>query len=256
MYLALETSQLSKTKTLVALVAARPEDNYDRYENFDVDELVSNLRLLKSYAACFLGEGKCTAEGNDFKKWIPEAVQSNCGKCSDHQKHLVGKVIKACIDKLPEEWNKLNAIHNPDGKYDEKLKDLPGKIRKLNKMKFLVILALVALAAARPEANYEKYENFDVDELVSNLRLLKSYVACFIGEGKCTPEGSDFKEWIPEAVQSNCGKCSDNQKHLVGKVIKACMEKLPEEWKKLNALHNPDGKYDEGLKNFLDNYGH
>ncbi|XP_061384084.1 ejaculatory bulb-specific protein 3-like [Danaus plexippus] len=107
---------------LVALVAARPEDNYDRYENFDVDELVSNLRLLKSYAACFLGEGKCTAEGNDFKKWIPEAVQSNCGKCSDHQKHLVGKVIKACIEKLPEEWNKLNAIHNPDGKYDENLK--------------------------------------------------------------------------------------------------------------------------------------
>ncbi|CAG9563928.1 unnamed protein product [Danaus chrysippus] len=122
-------------------------------------------------------------------------------------------------------------------------------------MKLLVFLTLVAVATARPEDSYEKYENFDVEELVSNVRLLKSYIACFLGEGKCTPEGNDFKKWIPESVQSNCGKCSDHQKHLVGKVIKASMDKLPEEWKKLNALHNPDGKYDEGVKNFVEKYG-
>ncbi|CAG9563927.1 unnamed protein product [Danaus chrysippus] len=57
-------------------------------------------------------------------------------------------------------------------------------------MKFLVILAFIALATTRPEDNYDRYENFDVDELVSNLRLLKFYGARFMGEGKCSPEGN------------------------------------------------------------------
>ncbi|CAG9563929.1 unnamed protein product [Danaus chrysippus] len=121
-------------------------------------------------------------------------------------------------------------------------------------MKFLIILALVALASARPDENYDRYEYFDVDELVSNVRLLKAYIKCFLGEGKCTPEGSEFKKWIPDAIQSNCGKCSDKQKHIVGRVIKAIIDNLPEEWNKLNAMHNPDGKYDEIMKNFLDKY--
>ncbi|OWR55719.1 chemosensory protein precursor [Danaus plexippus plexippus] len=97
-------------------------------------------------------------------------------------------------------------------------------------MKFSVILALVALVAAPPEDNYDRYENFDVDELASNL------------------------QWIPDAVQSNCGKFSENQKHIIGRVNKAFIDKLPEEWKKLKAIHNPGGKYVEGPKNVLDKY--
>lgn len=64
-------------------------------------------------------------------------------------------------------------------------------------MKLFIVLSLVVLAVARPDEYYDlKYESFDVDEMVSNDRLLKAYALCFIGDGKCTAEGSDFKSKI------------------------------------------------------------
>ncbi|XP_064073836.1 allergen Tha p 1-like [Vanessa tameamea] len=123
-------------------------------------------------------------------------------------------------------------------------------------MKLILVLAFVAVVAARPDDDYSRYENFDVTELTENNRLLKAYTECFLGTGKCTPEGSDFKKWIPQSVQDNCSKCSEKQKTLVAKVIIATKEKLAEQWEKLNKLHNPEGKFDKTLSEFLEKYGH
>ncbi|CAH2089629.1 unnamed protein product [Euphydryas editha] len=123
-------------------------------------------------------------------------------------------------------------------------------------MKLLIVLAFVAVAAARPDSDYSRYENFNIDEITGNKRVLKAYCDCFLGVGKCTPEGSDFKTWIPESVHNSCGKCSENQKVLVSKVIIAIQEKLPEDWVKLNKEYDPDSKYVEALKEFLHKYGH
>lgn len=61
-------------KTIVALCAlmavalARPEETYsDTWDNFNAQELVDNVRLLKNYGKCFLDQGPCTSEGQDFK---------------------------------------------------------------------------------------------------------------------------------------------------------------------------------------------
>ncbi|XP_045452259.1 ejaculatory bulb-specific protein 3-like [Melitaea cinxia] len=123
-------------------------------------------------------------------------------------------------------------------------------------MKLLIVLAFVAVVAARPEDDYSRYENFNVDEITGNTRLLKAYCECFLGVGKCTAEGKDFKKWIPEAIQDNCSKCSEKQKVLISKMIIAIQEQLSEEWVKLNKEFNPDSKYDEKLKEFLAKYGH
>lgn len=62
-------------------------------------------------------------------------------------------------------------------------------------MKLLIVLALVVLAVASPDGDHydSKYDSFNVDELIQSPRLLKSYAHCFIGDGKCTPEGKEFK---------------------------------------------------------------
>lgn len=62
-------------------------------------------------------------------------------------------------------------------------------------MKVFIVLTLVALVAARPDDDHydSKYDDFDVNELISNERLMKAYAHCFNGVGKCTPEGTDFK---------------------------------------------------------------
>lgn len=61
-------------------------------------------------------------------------------------------------------------------------------------MKLLVVLALVAVALARPSEFYDnKYDNFNVDEMVGNIRLLKAFTLCILEEGSCSPEGSEIK---------------------------------------------------------------
>ncbi|XP_046970506.1 allergen Tha p 1-like [Vanessa cardui] len=123
-------------------------------------------------------------------------------------------------------------------------------------MKLILVIAFVAAVAARPDEDFSRYENFDVTQLTDNDRLLKAYTECFLGNGKCTPEGNDFKNWIPQSVQDNCSKCSENQKTLVAKVVIAIKGKLADEWVKLNKLYNPDGKFDTSLSEFLEKYGH
>lgn len=60
-------------------------------------------------------------------------------------------------------------------------------------MKTFVVLSCLVLSALAADKYNSKYDNFDVETLISNDRLLKSYVNCFLDKGKCTAEGSDFK---------------------------------------------------------------
>lgn len=58
----------------------------------------------------------------------------------------------------------------------------------------LILCALVAIVASRPEETYNPlYDNFDAKEVAGNVRLLKNYAKCFVDQGPCTAEGSDFK---------------------------------------------------------------
>lgn len=38
-----------------------------------------------------------------------------------------------------------------------------------------------------------KYDNFDVDSVLNNQRLLRNYMKCILGEGQCTKEGTEVK---------------------------------------------------------------
>lgn len=61
-------------------------------------------------------------------------------------------------------------------------------------MKFvLLLLALCALASAKPQLYTTKYDDFDVDEVLNNRRLLVNYMNCVLDKGKCTKEGKELK---------------------------------------------------------------
>nr|XP_053615029.1 uncharacterized protein LOC128677888 [Plodia interpunctella] len=105
---------------VVAAVVARPEEAgfYNpQYDTFNAEELAENVRLLKNYGKCFLDEGPCTAEGSDFKKVIPEALKTSCGRCTPKQRVLVRTVIKAFQTKLPDIWEELVNKNDPERKY-------------------------------------------------------------------------------------------------------------------------------------------
>jgi len=48
---------------------------------------------------------------------LPDALETDCSKCSDKQKAASIKVVRFLIDNKKEEWEKLEAKYNPTGAY-------------------------------------------------------------------------------------------------------------------------------------------
>jgi hypothetical protein len=56
-----------------------------------------------------------------------------------------------------------------------------------------VLLLAVLSAADKPKTYTTKYDNVDVDSILSNNRILTNYIKCMLDEGPCTPEGRELK---------------------------------------------------------------
>ncbi|XP_062705569.1 ejaculatory bulb-specific protein 3-like [Aedes albopictus] len=112
---------------------------------------------------------------------------------------------------------------------------------------FVVILALFAVAAARPQEDKytTKYDSIDIDEILKSDRLFKNYYNCLLDTGACTPEGNELKRVLPDALENNCSKCSEKQQMSSTKIIKFLTENKPEEWVALKSKYDPDNKYVE-----------
>ncbi|XP_050681480.1 allergen Tha p 1-like [Leptidea sinapis] len=105
---------------LFAFVSARPELYTDRYDNVDLDEILSNRRLLIPYVKCILDQGKCSPDGKELKSHIKEALEENCGKCTDTQKKGTRRVIGHFINNESDYWNQLKAKYDPKNQYSVK----------------------------------------------------------------------------------------------------------------------------------------
>ncbi|XP_045523691.1 allergen Tha p 1-like [Pieris brassicae] len=116
----------------------------------------------------------------------------------------------------------------------------------------LVLAAVVAAAVGLPADTYNPaYDNFNAQELVDNVRLLNNYGKCFLEQGPCTPEGRDFRKVIPEALRTNCGKCTPKQRELIRTVVHGFKTKLPEMWKEIIHKEDPNNEYTAAFNEFL-----
>uniref|UniRef100_A0A1A9WI62 Uncharacterized protein n=1 Tax=Glossina brevipalpis TaxID=37001 RepID=A0A1A9WI62_9MUSC len=124
-------------------------------------------------------------------------------------------------------------------------------------MKFLTIVAIVvtlAVMAMGAEEKYTtKYDNIDVDEVLKSDRLFNNYFNCLIDQGKCTPDARELKKSLPDALQTDCSKCSEKQKTTSEKVIKHLIDNKPDEWKVLQAKYDPSGIYYKKYKDQAEN---
>lgn len=58
-----------------------------------------------------------------FPGILPDALETECAKCSEKQKEGANKVISHLINKKKELWDELKAQYDPTGKYTEKFQD-------------------------------------------------------------------------------------------------------------------------------------
>ncbi|XP_049820509.1 ejaculatory bulb-specific protein 3-like [Aethina tumida] len=103
-----------------AYVYAGDEKYTTKYDNVNLNDVVANERLLKNYVDCLLEQGSCTPDGQELKRNMPDAIETDCSKCSDKQKEGSDFIIKFLIDNKPDYWELLEKKYDPSGSYKEK----------------------------------------------------------------------------------------------------------------------------------------
>ncbi|XP_014285981.1 ejaculatory bulb-specific protein 3 [Halyomorpha halys] len=113
-------------------------------------------------------------------------------------------------------------------------------------------LLLIGLALAKPdttktdnkkEGYTTKYDNIDLEEILNNIRLLDKYFNCLIEKGKCTTDGKELKEIVPDALKTGCSKCNEKQKAGVEQVLRYLIEKKRDYFDELAKKYDPEGIY-------------
>nr|AGG38799.1 chemosensory protein [Aphis gossypii] len=116
---------------------------------------------------------------------------------------------------------------------------------------FVVLVAsLIYFTSAAEEKYTTKFDNFDVDKVLNNNRILTSYIKCLLDEGNCTNEGRELKRVLPDALKTDCSKCTDVQKDRSEKVIKFLIKNRSTDFDRLTAKYDPTGEYKKNLEKF------
>nr|AKI84389.1 CSP6 [Holotrichia parallela] len=113
------------------------------------------------------------------------------------------------------------------------------------------VLAVVVLSKPADEKYTTKYDTLNLDEILNNDRLRNAYFKCLTNKGACTEDAKELKDVLPDALQTDCTKCSDTQRKNAEVVIRYYMDKRKEEWEELKKLYDPDGIYEEKYKDRL-----
>ncbi|XP_075167377.1 ejaculatory bulb-specific protein 3-like [Haematobia irritans] len=107
----------------------------------------------------------------------------------------------------------------------------------------IVISTFMVIAVLADEKYTTKYDNVDVDEILKSERLFKNYYNCLIDLGSCTPDARELKATLPDALQTECSKCTEKQKANADKVVRYIIDNKPEEWKALQDKYDPEKIY-------------
>ncbi|XP_058062024.1 ejaculatory bulb-specific protein 3-like [Anopheles bellator] len=108
---------------ILAIVAAQDAQYTTKYDGIDLDEILKSDRLFNNYYKCLMDEGRCTPDGNELKRILPEALQTNCAKCSEKQRAGAVRVINYMIDNRKEQWEALQKKYDPENLYVEKYRE-------------------------------------------------------------------------------------------------------------------------------------
>lgn len=70
----------------------------------------------------------------------------------------------------------------------------------------LLLLVAVLATAEKPKGYTTKYDDVDVERILSNGRILTNYIKCLMDEGPCTPEGRELKSKLAAVHVQDCGR--------------------------------------------------
>ncbi|XP_069695422.1 ejaculatory bulb-specific protein 3-like [Periplaneta americana] len=121
----------------------------------------------------------------------------------------------------------------------------------MDKTVIVGLLCLLAVALVSSDKYTNRYDHIDVDSILRNERALGAIVKCILEKGPCSPEGRELKADLPEALQTDCAKCTDNQKTLIRKAARYLIDNKPSYWNEISNKYDPEKQYVESFNKFL-----
>ncbi|XP_050681494.1 ejaculatory bulb-specific protein 3-like [Leptidea sinapis] len=98
----------------VVVACASQQQLFNRYDNFNADAIMQNERILLAYYKCVMEKGPCTKDGKNFKRVLPETLQTACGRCSPKQKTVVRKMLMGIRTKSELRFTELLDKYDPN----------------------------------------------------------------------------------------------------------------------------------------------
>nr|UUK33717.1 chemosensory protein 4 [Pachyrhinus yasumatsui] len=117
--------------------------------------------------------------------------------------------------------------------------------------KFFLLFLAVQIFVCFAQQYTSKYDNLDINKILSNDRVLTNYVKCILDAGPCTSEGRELKTHIPEALSTSCAKCTESQKKFVRMGANYLIKNKPNEWGKIAKKYDPEGEHSAQFNEFL-----
>ncbi|CAH0713327.1 unnamed protein product, partial [Brenthis ino] len=118
-------------------------------------------------------------------------------------------------------------------------------------MKLVVLLGFVLLSTVLAEQYTDRFDDIDVEEIVSNKRLLTSYLKCVLDKGRCTSEGKEVKLHLKDAMVTGCSKCTPTQRKKARTVVSHVREHEKDYWEEMKKKYDPNNSYKETYEAFL-----
>ncbi|CAH1111224.1 unnamed protein product [Psylliodes chrysocephalus] len=96
-----------------------------------------------------------------------------------------------------------------------------------------------------------KYDHVDIEALLNNRRMVNYYTKCMLNQAPCPPDGAEFKRILPDAIRTNCRRCTEKQKSVTIRAVKRLMKEYPKTWMQLAKAWDPKDIY---VKKFISTY--
>ncbi|CAG9837573.1 unnamed protein product [Diabrotica balteata] len=117
----------------------------------------------------------------------------------------------------------------------------------------IVTLVVVVFGAPKTfEDNVKALRKINLNDVLKNDRIVRSYIDCVIGTKPCTPEGLAMKESWKEGLDKTCDKCEEEDKIKVKKVVKYIYLNHRDWYDELASTFDKDKKYQTKYQEYMD----
>lgn len=108
-----------------AIVDALPQNSKytTKYDHVNIEQALTNDKIFGMYFNCLMSQGKCTNEGKELKSTLPDALKTNCSKCTERQRSATDRTLRYVIANRKPEWEQLKRVYDPDNVYVAKYRE-------------------------------------------------------------------------------------------------------------------------------------